>query len=1239
MSTEPQSAKLGAMIKLPVTAFFRGIVRVLRAIYMGIDPGLHWALGDRPGAYAMFFLWIALILAAWNAFTHIENTLVAGADWMTWTPKFALVVFLPLVAAVACVRWIDVRLAVRSPVQRIGLLLLVGLAGAAVSYWIFTNLIAGRLIPPTVLTLPLAIVAACIHRVSTRAASLSRARKIGLLALGLAGAAAIYWMQTLSGISQLLGTADAPVVSNAVPVIWDFVFLLGALALLIDCRWILPVSWRALAIGQIGGCILAILLSDPVITWAYNAFVPGGLTVGAAHNASTLVSLAIAALLALAIGPLTVYWARPSTRRGRLALGALAGALAGLVLFVTLGGPTAGFIGASPLFAVAQTRLGFNAAEWTLKLGQTVNMSILLTLGAVWLFLIAGGLVGALTALLIPTRIGAETEEPGTAVPVLPMIVLLTTIPLMGVTLVCIAILSLLGASMENLVGAFGFTTGWRPGWTGLIASYQPWLILTGFQIAGLFWLFRFRTSPYVRALAIAACMSGLVNLLWIPFVLGSVGGVFGWINAALGLETLIVGVRLYRQNSTFSRFGSRAWVVAWVWGFVIAMVFGQVLVSTSLNLTQIQVSMIVEMAKPSTPPPGLPWLQEILSPVYSVHSLILGLVVPLGWLLMMIVTIGLNVVALYGLSIWLWIATIIALTVIGLPGLTPQQAFRWTRQRLGGVVMTIYRRIAPGHGRFWLRSAIWLAAGLVLDAIPQAGISTAIAGLVVVESLVIERVPVVVVALAFLLTLVGSLVVWMGMPVTGLLASCVYALLAMSAFLALRALMAYTPERWRSAARLTVLIGFVLIGALFGYLRQSPLSTRGGVSRYDGQSWQVFTPENSSLGVNVAYRFYADSQRNLWFGGNKGVAVRQEAGKWTLYLVHSTSTDDPNDLSLTNRDLLLADAGQGKLWTAFGGMFAQFDLASDGEVHYPFVVPTRNLTAAEATSPQRDKLGKALLCAPGDIEQWAAPLPTGTLAEGMPTPVVAINPKTGAAEKVFQCSLTAGTVTDMAQDKRGGTWLATAGNGAIHLDPGSDVNQANWQTYSAERGQLVSNTVNTLFIDTADVVWFGTDHGLSRFDGTTWKNVPGMNDQNVNTLFVDSRGGVWTGTRSGAQCLEEETWRPIVKDVPVTAFAEGQDGSIWIGTPTGLIRYSRQSASQTVFNVQNSGMAANAVRDLVVDKQGGLWVSTFEAEQSTRSPLPAIVLNVAFIGGLLVFTYRGYRQSRATGMGRMDGQ
>jgi ligand-binding sensor domain-containing protein len=54
---------------------------------------------------------------------------------------------------------------------------------------------------------------------------------------------------------------------------------------------------------------------------------------------------------------------------------------------------------------------------------------------------------------------------------------------------------------------------------------------------------------------------------------------------------------------------------------------------------------------------------------------------------------------------------------------------------------------------------------------------------------------------------------------------------------------------------------------------------------------------------------------------------------------------------------------------------------------------------------------------------------------------------------------------------------------------------------------------------DEKGVFWFGTNRGVSRFDGAAWRTIgakDGLLDEHVYAIAVTPGGNVWAGTRRG---------------------------------------------------------------------------------------------------------------------------
>ncbi|HUG34299.1 MAG TPA: two-component regulator propeller domain-containing protein [Anaerolineales bacterium] len=123
------------------------------------------------------------------------------------------------------------------------------------------------------------------------------------------------------------------------------------------------------------------------------------------------------------------------------------------------------------------------------------------------------------------------------------------------------------------------------------------------------------------------------------------------------------------------------------------------------------------------------------------------------------------------------------------------------------------------------------------------------------------------------------------------------------------------------------------------------------------------------------------------------------------------------------------------------------------------------------------------------------------------------------------------------------------------------------FESISIEQG-LSQSSVRVIFQDRRGFLWFGTEDGLNRYDGYSFK-VHKREPSNPNSI--------------------SDGW--------ITAIAEDQDGYLWVGTRLGGVnRYdpATDSFTQYLFNEEDPGsLSDNHVSALLVDKTNHLWVGT----------------------------------------------
>jgi ligand-binding sensor domain-containing protein/signal transduction histidine kinase len=162
---------------------------------------------------------------------------------------------------------------------------------------------------------------------------------------------------------------------------------------------------------------------------------------------------------------------------------------------------------------------------------------------------------------------------------------------------------------------------------------------------------------------------------------------------------------------------------------------------------------------------------------------------------------------------------------------------------------------------------------------------------------------------------------------------------------------------------------------------------------------------------------------------------------------------------------------------------------------------------------------------------------------------------------------------------------------------------------WSTEEG-LPSNTISGIAQTPDGYLWCSTYDGLVRFDGVRFLRVgPDSTDRQVNRLqclFLDSRGRLWTGT-DGAGFYEYHAGKFTLfseaEGSPlnvVRAFAEDNQGNIWVGSKAGLGRLKNGKVS---WYTEPNGYtnAAGSIWNLAFDEQRQLWIADWVSVKTFR--------------------------------------
>ena len=155
------------------------------------------------------------------------------------------------------------------------------------------------------------------------------------------------------------------------------------------------------------------------------------------------------------------------------------------------------------------------------------------------------------------------------------------------------------------------------------------------------------------------------------------------------------------------------------------------------------------------------------------------------------------------------------------------------------------------------------------------------------------------------------------------------------------------------------------------------------------------------------------------------------------------------------------------------------------------------------------------------------------------------------------------GTVAVITEGLHDDVWVGTDGRGVFHYDNAAHLIER--FTFDGTAGGLRSDHVYSIFVDREEVVWFGTDRGVCRYDphAPHVENVSAQPESNfVRTLFQTSNGKLLAGTNRGLFVYDKNAWTPIteISQSPVYAIAEERSGRTLVGAGNGLYRSEKPS-------------------------------------------------------------------------------
>ena len=376
------------------------------------------------------------------------------------------------------------------------------------------------------------------------------------------------------------------------------------------------------------------------------------------------------------------------------------------------------------------------------------------------------------------------------------------------------------------------------------------------------------------------------------------------------------------------------------------------------------------------------------------------------------------------------------------------------------------------------------------------------------------------------------------------------------------RAITQYAHTVWRNRDGYFASAPFAIAQTKDGYIW---IGTATGLLRFDGVRFAPWDPpkEGPRLPSTITVLF-ASRDGSLWIGTGRGLA-RWYDGKLTDYSdsggrVNSIVEDQQRHVWIARSRV---QEGSGPLCEVAGSNLRCYGRA-DG-------ISERSLTSLTI-----DSSGSFWLGGEGALIRW-----------------------TRRSAQVFN-SLDSHRnyytqISALAASRDGDLWVGFSGTGhGLGLER---FTGETWQTVTIGHVQGESFQTSSLFIDSTNSLWVGTDSkGIYRIHGGALEHFDtsdGLSGDDVQAFFEDTEHNLWVATATGVDCFRD---LPVISygkregltaDQTNSVYAAG-DGTVWVGLVGGLdsIRYGVVSPIRAGKKLPGAEVTA-----MLVDHTGRLWL------------------------------------------------
>jgi len=380
-------------------------------------------------------------------------------------------------------------------------------------------------------------------------------------------------------------------------------------------------------------------------------------------------------------------------------------------------------------------------------------------------------------------------------------------------------------------------------------------------------------------------------------------------------------------------------------------------------------------------------------------------------------------------------------------------------------------------------------------------------------------------------------------------------------------------------------------------------MTTRTGISRFDGNRFLTFNRSNG-LPHNLVRDLLKAKNGKLWAASEAGLA-------WFDGHKFKSISDKIWPTNVSAR--VLQEAPDGTIWVATYGM-GIVQINPEGE---PKIIKQFNTS----TGFPSDRFRSLLIDANGNIwagdskrvirinnhgfeviEWQAEPSEIRTISQ-LDNQQIWVGTRNGVAifngnafvPLTFDIDLSQQTINSFMVDHKQHIWLSTRDSGAYEFDQNHQLLK-----HLNMKNGLPDNSVNSMFQDSENNIWFGTYGGgiarLSTANVANWKAQQAMPNPNIYTIIQDHKGCIWIGTNGDGVSLlcdgelSHITTADGLSHNKVLTATLDKDGDPWFGTLHGI---TYQKNHQFHHLNLEQGLTGPVVYHIIKDLDNSLWMGT----------------------------------------------